>query len=996
MDKSYNPHAIEQNWYQTWEEKGYFAPQGSGNAAGGRTPGAATPQGGEQSFCIMIPPPNVTGSLHMGHGFNNTVMDTLTRYHRMKGDNTLWQPGTDHAGIATQMVVERQLGAEGKTRHDLGREKFIERVWEWKAESGGNITRQLRRLGSSLDWSHERFTMDDGLSEAVREVFVRLHEEGLIYRGKRLVNWDPVLHTAVSDLEVISEEEQGYLWHFRYPLSDGSGHLVVATTRPETMLGDSAVAVHPDDERYKHLIGKTITLPLVGREIPIIADDYVEMEFGTGCVKITPAHDFNDYQMGQRHNLPMHNIFTVDAKINDEAPEKYRGKDRYEARDEIVHDLKELELLEKIDDHKLMVPRGDRSGTVIEPYLTDQWFVDLTRETLDDGRPGGKTQITDPAIQAVRGGEINFTPKNWENTYFQWLENIQDWCISRQIWWGHRIPAWYDEQGKVYVGRSEEEVREKHSLGADIKLSQDEDVLDTWFSSALWPFSTLGWPEQTERLAQFYPTSVLVTGFDIIFFWVARMIMFGKKFMGDVPFKDIYIHGLVRDAHGQKMSKSKGNVLDPIDLIDGIELEALVQKRTANMMQPELAKKIEKQTRAEFPDGIPAFGTDALRFTFASLASTGRDISFDLGRIEGYRNFCNKLWNAANYVLMQTEGKDCGVGAASSRDNDNRGKDAAPTEPAFELSTADRWIISRLQRVEQEVNQAIQNYRFDLAASAIYEFTWDEYCSWYLELSKPVLYGEKSAPELQRGTRRTLVRVLETILRLAHPIIPFITEEIWQKIAPLAGKLPSPSGGGDGGEGDTQGSASAAGDRTPGAAETIMLQPYPEADASKIDDKAEKEMQWVMDFIVGIRKIRSGMNIPPSKPLPVLLANGSAQDIAWLDANEAFIQSLAKTESITWLAADEEAPESATSLVGEMKLLVPMAGLIDKEAELVRLGKEIDKLSNEVKRLDGKLSNEKFVSKAPAEVVEKEKAKLVEAKSSLTSFKEQREKIAQL
>ncbi|MCW8841339.1 MAG: valine--tRNA ligase [Gammaproteobacteria bacterium] len=982
MDKSYNPHAIEQHWYQTWEEKGYFAPQGRGSAAGGRTPGAAAPQGGEQSFCIMIPPPNVTGNLHMGHGFNNTVMDTLTRYHRMKGDNTLWQPGTDHAGIATQMVVERQLGAEGKTRHDLGREKFIERVWEWKTESGGNITRQLRRLGSSLDWSHERFTMDDGLSDAVREVFVRLHEEGLIYRGKRLVNWDPVLHTAVSDLEVISEEEQGFLWHFRYPLSDGSGHLVVATTRPETMLGDSAVAVHPDDERYKHLIGKTITLPLLGREIPIIADDYVEMEFGTGCVKITPAHDFNDYAMGQRHNLPMHNIFTVDARINDEAPEKYRGKDRYEARDEIIHDLKELELLEKIDDHKLMVPRGDRSGTVIEPYLTDQWFVDLTREKLDDGRPGGKTQITDPAIQAVRGGEINFTPKNWENTYFQWLENIQDWCISRQIWWGHRIPAWYDEQGNVYVGRSEEEVREKHSLGADIKLEQDEDVLDTWFSSALWPFSTLGWPEQTERLEQFYPTSVLVTGFDIIFFWVARMIMFGKKFMGDVPFKDIYIHGLVRDAHGQKMSKSKGNVLDPIDLIDGIELEALVAKRTANMMQPELAKKIEKQTRAEFPDGIPAFGTDALRFTFASLASTGRDISFDLGRIEGYRNFCNKLWNASNYVLMQVEGKDDAQGRASVAGGTTPGATGGQDND-YELSTADRWIISRLQRVEQEVNTAIGNYRFDLAANAIYEFTWDEYCSWYLELSKPVLYDEHSAPELQRGTRRTLVRVLETILRIAHPIIPFITEEVWQKIAPLAGVLPSPSGGGAGGEGSS-------------APTTIMLQPYPEADESKIDAKAEKEMQWVMDFIVGIRKIRSGMNIPPSKPLPILLEGGSAQDIAWLDPNEAFIKSLAKTESITWLAEGEEAPESATSLVGEMKLLVPMAGLIDKDAELARLDKEIDRLEKEVKRLEGKLGNEKFVNKAPAEVVDKEKTKLTETKSSLDSLKEQRKKIEKL
>ena len=935
MEKSYNPHAIEERWYQTWEENGYFAPQG-----------------GEQSYCIMIPPPNVTGNLHMGHGFNNTVMDTLIRYHRMKGHNTLWQPGTDHAGIATQMVVERQLSAENKSRHDLGREEFIERVWEWKKESGGNITRQLRRLGSSLDWSHERFTMDDGLSDAVKEVFVRLYEEGIIYRGQRLVNWDPVLHTAVSDLEVISEEEQGYMWHFRYPLSDGSGHLVVATTRPETMLGDSAVAVHPDDERYKHLVGSTVTLPLVGREIPIIADDYVDPEFGTGCVKITPAHDFNDYAMGKRHDLPMYNIFTVDAKINDEAPAKYHGLDRYEARDEVIHDIKALDLLEKIDDHRLMVPRGDRSGSVIEPYLTDQWFVDLTRDELEDGRPGGKTTITDPAIDAVRSGDINFTPKNWENTYFQWLENIQDWCISRQIWWGHRIPAWYDENGNIYVGRSEAEVREKHDLGFDIPLKQDEDVLDTWFSSALWPFSTLGWPEQTERLEQFYPTSVLVTGFDIIFFWVARMIMFGKKFMGGtIPFKDIYIHGLVRDSHGQKMSKSKGNVLDPIDLIDGIDLESLVAKRTANMMQPELAKKIEKQTRAEFPDGIPAFGTDALRFTFASLASTGRDISFDMGRIEGYRNFCNKLWNATNYVLMQTEGKDCG-------------QDGSDTE----LSPADKWIISRLQQTEKAVGEAIDNYRFDLAANTIYEFTWDEYCAWYLELSKPVLYSDTSAEVEKRGTRRTLVRVLETILRLAHPIIPFITEEIWQKIAPLAGV----------------------------SGKTIMLQPYPEADESKIDQHAEQEMKWVMDFIVGVRKIRSGMDIPPSKPLPIILQNGSAQDMAWLDANEAFIESLAKTESITWLAEDEGAPESATSLVGEMKLLVPMAGVIDKDEELARLSREIDKLQGDLKRVEGKLNNQNFVSKAPAAVVDKEKAKLVDMQGALGQLMEQRTRIESL
>ncbi len=935
MDKSYNPHDIEQRWYQTWEKSGYFSPK---NDAGDNS----------NAYCIMIPPPNVTGSLHMGHGFNNTVMDTMVRYQRMCGKATLWQPGTDHAGIATQMVVERQLAAQGKSRHDLGREKFIERVWEWKGESGGNITRQLRRLGSSLDWSHERFTMDDGLSDAVKEVFVRLHEEGLIYRGKRLVNWDPVLHTAVSDLEVISEEEQGYLWHFRYPLSDGSGHLVVATTRPETMLGDTAVAVHPEDERYKKLVGKTVTLPLVGREIPIIADDYVDPEFGTGCVKITPAHDFNDYAMGQRHDLVMINVLTVDAKINDEAPEKYRGKDRYEARDEIVHDLKELDLLEKIEDHKLMVPRGDRSGSVIEPFLTDQWFVDLTREVQEDGRPGGKTAITDPAIEAVRGGSIKFTPKNWENTYFQWLENIQDWCISRQIWWGHRIPAWYDAKGNIYVGRSEEEVREKYKLDATVALDQDSDVLDTWFSSALWPFSTLGWPEQTDRLNQFYPTSVLVTGFDIIFFWVARMIMFGKKFMGDVPFRDIYIHGLVRDAHGQKMSKSKGNVLDPIDLIDGIDLESLVQKRTTGLMQPEMAKKIEKQTRSDFPDGIPAFGTDALRFTFASLASTGRDINFDLGRIEGYRNFCNKLWNAANYVLMQTDGKDCGQGGET-----------------VELSAADRWIISRLQRTEKTVNSAIGNYRFDLAANAIYEFTWDEYCAWYLELSKPVLYNEESSDALQRGTRRTLVRVLETLLRLAHPIIPYITEEIWQRIATLAGR------GGN----------------------TIMLQPYPQADENKIDTAAESEMQWVMDFIVGVRKIRSGMNIPPGKPLPVLLDNASKEDRARAEANNAFLRSLAKLESITLLNAGETAPESATALVGEMKLLVPMAGLIDKEAELARLGKEIERLEKEVQRLNGKLNNDKFVGKAPEAVVQKERDKLAEANSSLESFLEQRARI---
>jgi valyl-tRNA synthetase len=836
------------------------------------------------------------------------------------------------------MVVERRLLAQGKTRHDLGRENFLDEVWQWKAESGGTITRQLRRMGASPDWSRERFTMDEGLSDAVKEVFVRLHSEGLIYRGKRLVNWDPVLHTAVSDLEVISEEENGYMWHFRYPLSDGSGHLVVATTRPETMLGDSAVAVNPEDERYKHLIGKTVTLPLVGREIPIIADDYVDAEFGTGCVKITPAHDFNDYAVGSRHNLPQINVFTIDAKINDNAPEQYRGLDRYEARDQIVRDLKEMELVEKIDDHKLMVPRGDRSHSVIEPLLTDQWYVKVA-------------PLAEEAIKAVEDGRIRFVPDNWKNTYFDWMHKIEDWCISRQIWWGHRIPAWYDEQGNVYVGRSEAEVRDAHKLGFDVALRQDEDVLDTWFSSALWPYSTLGWPQQTEALKTFYPTSVLVTGFDIIFFWVARMIMMGLKFMDDVPFREVYIHGLVRDAHGQKMSKSKGNVLDPIDLIDGIDLETLVTKRTSGLMQPEMAKKIEKQTRAEFPDGIKPYGTDALRFTFAALASTGRDINFDTGRIEGYRNFCNKLWNAARYVLMNTEEKDCGQ-----------------TGGNVELSLADRWILSRLQRTVATVNEAVAGYRFDLAAQAIYDFTWNEYCDWYLELSKPVLTSGEASEAQERGTRQTLVRALETLLRLAHPIMPYITEEIWQRVAPLAGVT--------------------------GA--TVMRQPYPQAGDIALDAAAEVEMQWVMDFIVGVRKIRSGMNIAPSKALPVLLHNGSAEDQARLERNALFLQRLARTESITWLNAGDNAPESATSLVGEMQLLVPMAGLIDKEAELARLAKEMGKLEKDIERVQAKLSNEAFTAKAPAELVEKERTRLAEVQIALAQLGEQQARIARL
>jgi len=941
MEKTYNPKAIEQTWYKTWEDNGYFTPHHNA---------------GSKPYSIMIPPPNVTGSLHMGHGFNNTVMDTLIRYHRMKGDNTLWQPGTDHAGIATQMVVERQLEAEGKTRHDLGREAFIKRIWEWKEESGGNITRQLRRLGSSLDWQHERFTMDDGLSDAVKEVFVRLYEEGLIYRGKRLVNWDTKLHTAVSDLEVLNEEESGYMWHMRYPLSNGKGHLVVATTRPETLLGDCAVAVNPSDERYKHMIGELLELPLTGRKIPIIADEeHVDPEFGTGCVKITPAHDFNDYGVWQRHrdevaiSNQIHggliNIFTSDAAIRENTadengliPAPYIGMDRYVARKQIVADLDAAGLLEKVVDHKLVVPRGDRSGTVIEPFLTDQWYVKVA-------------PLAKPAIEAVESGKIRFVPDNWKNTYFDWMNNIQDWCISRQIWWGHRIPAWFDDEGNIYVGRSETEVREKHNLGADYPLRQDEDVLDTWFSSALWPFSTIGWPEETQRLKEFYPTSVLVTGFDIIFFWVARMIMMGLKFMDDVPFHEVYVHGLVRDSYGQKMSKSKGNVLDPIDLIDGIDLEALVAKRTANMMQPELAKKIEKQTRKEFPDGIPAFGTDALRFTFAALASTGRDVRFDLQRIDGYRNFCNKLWNATRYVLMQTEDKDTGL------DNDK-----------VELSLADRWIISRLQRVEENVGSHIEKYRFDLAASDLYAFVWDDYCDWYLELSKPILFNAETSEAAQRGTRRTLVRVLETILRLNHPIMPFITEELWQMIAPLTGKT--------------------------GA--TIMTQPYPVADQSKVDEVAEAELEWVKNFITGVRRIRSEMDIPPGKPLPVLLQNASESDKTCFNSNQSFIETLAKLESVTWLEAGETAPESATSLVGEMQILIPLAGLIDKEAELARLEKEIGKLKINIEKGEAKLQNPGFVDKAPEAVVEKERQHVAELSKALQQLQEQAEKISSL
>jgi len=957
LEKSYNPHQIESRWYEKWESNGYFAP---------------APEHPDQStYCIMIPPPNVTGSLHMGHAFQDTIMDALTRYHRMKGFQTLWQPGMDHAGIATQMVVERLINAEGKTRHDYGREKFIEKVWEWKEQSGGMITRQLRRMGASPDWEKERFTMDEGLSDAVNEVFVRLYDDGIIYRGKRLVNWDPVLHTALSDLEVLSEEEQGHLWHLRYPLVGRSGFLTVATTRPETLLGDSAVAVHPEDERYRHLIGQYVDLPLTARRIPIISDEYVDPEFGSGCVKITPAHDFNDYQVWTRHrhgnsmtDQPhggLINVFTDDASIrqnrNDDneqegelIPLPYVGLDRFEARKQIVRDLQARELLDRIDDHKLMIPRGDRTNAVVEPYLTDQWYVDLTRDEQEDGRPGGKAVITDPSIDVVKTGKIRFVPENWSKTYYQWLENIEDWCISRQIWWGHRIPAWYDAEGNIYVGKTEQAVREKYMLGAERELRQDEDVLDTWFSSALWPFSTLGWPEKTRRLERFYPTSVLVTGFDIIFFWVARMIMMGTRFMDEVPFKEVYIHGLVRDAHGQKMSKSKGNVLDPIDLIDGIAPEALVEKRIRGMMQPHLAEKIAKQTRNDFPDGIPGFGTDALRFTFAALASNGRDINFDLGRTEGYRNFCNKIWNAARFVLRQCESGSCGQ-----------------ADETYALSLADRWIISTLQRTERLVAQHIQVYRFDLAAQQIYDFIWNNYCSWYLELCKPVLNNDRASVASKVGTRRTLVSVFEAAMRMVHPLMPFISEEIWQQIAAYAGRT----------------------------GETIMTQPYPEPDASKIDEPAEAQMEWLMKVIQSVRQIKGEMNISPARKVPLLISDLTSEQSAILDENIDTLIFLAKADNVR-VVEDGEAPESAIKLVGKVKILVPLADLIDKQEERTRLQKEIANMQTETVRLKNKLENDKFVSNAPAEIVEKERVKLSRAESALIELQQQLTKIENL
>ncbi|MCB5227701.1 valine--tRNA ligase [Alishewanella sp. 16-MA] len=950
MEKTFNPSEIEQAMYQAWESKGYFKPNGDDRAG--------------NNYCIMIPPPNVTGSLHMGHAFQQTIMDALTRYQRMQGKNALWQVGSDHAGIATQMVVERKLAAEGLPgRHELGRDKFIEKIWEWKAESGGTITSQMRRLGNSVDWDRERFTMDAGLSNAVQEVFVRLYEDDLIYRGKRLVNWDPKLHTAISDLEVENKDQKGQMWHLRYPLADGAmtaegkTYLVVATTRPETMLGDTGVAVNPDDPRYQALIGKEILLPLVNRRIPIVADDHADMEKGTGCVKITPAHDFNDYEVGKRHQLPMINILTLDAMIRSEGecfftngevnpalsapiPAEFQQLERYAARKAIVAAFDAAGLLEKVEEHNNTLPYGDRSGVVIEPMLTDQWYVRAA--------PLAKT-----AVEAVESGQIQFVPKQYENMYYSWMRDIQDWCISRQLWWGHRIPAWYDADGKVYVGRNEAEVRAKYQLADSIALQQDNDVLDTWFSSALWTFSTLGWPEQTDDLKTFHPTDVLVTGFDIIFFWVARMIMMTMHFIKDeqgqpqVPFKTVYVTGLIRDESGDKMSKSKGNVIDPLDMIDGISLEDLLAKRTRNMMQPQLAKKIADRTTKQFPEGIPSSGTDAVRFTLATLASTGRDINWDMKRLEGYRNFCNKLWNASRYVLMNTEEQDCGFGTAEKT-----------------LSLADKWILAQYQQTVKQVRHYFDTYRFDLAATALYEFTWNQFCDWYLELTKPILFKGNEAE--QRGTRHTLITVLESLLRLMHPIMPFITESIWQSVKPLANIQ----------------------------SDSIMLAAYPEYQADLVDETAQADLEWLKAVITAIRNVRGEMNISPNKPLTVLLRNISTEEQRRIEQNRNFLLVMAKLESLELLAPEQKAPASAAQLIGNMDLLIPMAGLIDKEAELGRIAKQLEKTEQELSRVAGKLNNEGFVAKAPEAVLAKERAKQAELEQAVAKLQLQQAEIA--
>ncbi|MCM2368553.1 valine--tRNA ligase [Proteus terrae subsp. cibarius] len=951
LDTTYNPAEIEQPLYQHWEKNGYFKANGDTT---------------KESFCIVIPPPNVTGSLHMGHAFQQTIMDTMIRYQRMQGKNTLWQSGTDHAGIATQMVVERKIAAEeGKNRHDYGRDAFIDKIWEWKAESGGNISNQMRRLGNSVDWERERFTMDEGLSKAVKEAFVRLHKEDLIYRGKRLVNWDPKLHTAISDLEVENREVKGSMWHLRYPLADGAktaegkDYLIVATTRPETMLGDTGVAVNPEDPRYKDLIGKEIILPIVNRRIPILADEHADMEKGTGCVKITPAHDFNDYEVGRRHQLPMINIMDFDGNIrvsaevldtngvesdvySTEIPEAYQGMERFAARKAIVAEFERLGLLEEIKPHDLTVPYGDRGGVVIEPLLTDQWYVRAA-------------PLAKPAVEAVKNGDIQFVPKQYENMYFSWMNDIQDWCISRQLWWGHRIPAWYDNQGNVYVGRDEEEVRRENNIAADVALRQDEDVLDTWFSSALWTFSTLGWPENTEALKTFHPTNVLVSGFDIIFFWIARMIMMTMHFIKDedgkpqIPFNTVYMTGLIRDEEGQKMSKSKGNVLDPLDMIDGISLENLLEKRTGNMMQPQMAEKIAKRTSKEFPEGIEAHGTDALRFTLAALASTGRDINWDMKRLSGYRNFCNKLWNASRFVLMNTEDQDCGYQGG---------------EMAFSL--ADRWILAEFNNTVKAYREALDNYRFDIAAGILYEFTWNQFCDWYLELSKPAVHKGNDAQK--RAARHTLIEVLEGLLRLAHPIIPFITETIWQRVKEVKGI-----------EG-----------------ETIMLQAFPEFDASLVDEQALNDLEWIKEVIVAVRNIRAEMNIAPGKPLEVILRGADDNAKRRVSDNIGFLKAMGRLADIRPLAEGEEAPLSVNKLVNGAELLIPMAGFIDKDAELARLDKELEKVEKDISTLDSKLSNDGFVSRAPEAVVAKERERLATCLNAKEKLIAQKVSIASL
>lgn len=907
MDKTYNPQQIETEWYQTWENTGYFKASGQG-----------------EPYCIMLPPPNVTGSLHMGHGFQQTLMDVLIRYHRMQGKNTLWQGGTDHAGIATQMMVERQLQGQGISRHDLGRDAFVDKVWQWKKQSGQQISQQMRRMGSSIDWSRERFTLDPSLSAAVQEVFIRLYQEGLIYRGKRLVNWDPVLLTAISDLEVVSNEEQGHLWYIRYPLVNGQGFITIATTRPETLLGDTAVAVHPEDSRYQHLVGQALHLPLTGRQIPIIIDDAVDPEFGTGCVKLTPAHDFNDYAMAQRHKLPLINILTPTAHINENAPLAYQGLERFAARAKIIEDLQSQGLLEKTENHVLKIPRGDRSNAVIEPLLTDQWFVNAKA-------------LAKPAIEAVQKGHIRFVPENWSKTYFQWLENIEDWCISRQLWWGHRIPAWYDQDGNIYVGHNEAEIRQENHLPVDCKLTQDPDVLDTWFSSALWPFSTLGWPEQTPELKAFYPTSVLITGFDIIFFWVARMVMFGLKFTEQVPFKEIYITGLIRDAEGQKMSKTKGNVLDPIDLIDGISLDDLIQKRTQGLLQANLAKKIEQATKQQFPQGIPSYGTDALRFTFCALATTGRDIRFDLGRIEGYRNFCNKLWNAARYVLMNVTS----VEESQTAHNDH-------------YTHIEKWIWGRLQITTNTLHKHLQEYRFDLAAQCIYEFIWNDYCDWYIELSK---FQLRASPEIQQAARYTLIHILENILHLLHPFMPFITEAIWQQVATIL---------------HFQG-------------KTIMLQPYPKAQEDKTDSNVYREIIWLQNVISTVRNFCRDMAIPKDKNIDVYFPNTQFIQNSW-HRYELMLSGMLRIANIRL----GPPPTGSTTLIaGDSEIHIPLQGLIDTKAESQRLQKEIDNIQRELQRSKTKLDNPDYVHKAPPAVVAKEQQRVVELQQQLHTLENQ-------